>query len=113
MKPGDILLVRFPFSDLESSKRRPAVALVRSDLTAKVGVVTIAMITSKTDGLKFPGDYRIENWEDAGLLHPSLVRLAKVATIEGNMVDKTIGRLEVSDLKKLQLSFQKHFKAWL
>jgi mRNA interferase MazF len=113
MKPGDIVLVKFPFSDLESSKRRPALVLVRSDLTTRVGLVTIAMITSKIEGLKLAGDYLIQNWQEARLLHASLIRLAKIATVELDLVDKNLGRLTNADLKRLQQVFRKQFKFWL
>jgi mRNA interferase MazF len=113
MNAGDIVLVKFPFSDLESSKKRPALLLVQTNLTLKVGVVSIAMITSKVDGLKFPGDHRIEEWQEAGLLHPSLIRLAKIATIDKEMVYKSLGRLNARDLRSVKSSFQKHFKTWL
>ncbi len=113
MKPGEIVLVKFPFSDLETSKKRPALVMSRSDLTEKVGVVTIAMITSKMEGLRFPGDCKIGDWESAGLLHPSLVRLAKMATIDADLVDKSLGQLGAADIKGIKLAFQKQFKVWL
>jgi mRNA interferase MazF len=113
MKAGDIVLVKFPFSDLESAKKRPALILVQSQATSKIGVVTIAMITSKVEGLKFPGDFRISGWKKAGLLHPSLVRLAKVATVDLDIVDKVLGRLDANDLNGFQVLFQKQFKFWV
>jgi PemK-like, MazF-like toxin of type II toxin-antitoxin system len=85
---------------------------VQSQATSKIGVVTIGMITSKVEGLKFPGDYKLTNWKKSGLLHPSLVRLAKVATVDLDIVDKTLGRLDAADLKALQSLFKKQFKFW-
>lgn len=113
MKPGEIVLVRFPFSDLESSKKRPALVLSQSNVTARVGVVTIAMVTSKIEGLKFPGDHRLQDWESAGLLHPSLVRMSKIATVENDLIDKSLGRLSARDIESLRAVFKKHFKAWI
>lgn len=113
MKPGDVVLVKFPFSDLESTKKRPALFLVQSQVTQKIAVVSIAMITSKVEGMKFPGDFRVANWKKAGLLHPSLIRLSKIATVDLDIVDKTLGRLDTIDLNGLQTTFQKHFKFWL
>ena len=113
MNAGDIVLVKFPLSDLESSKKRPALLLVQSTITSKVGVISIAMITSRIDGLKFPGDHKIEDWGEAGLLHPSVIRLAKIATIEIGMVHQSLGRLSARDFRSIKSAFQKHFKAWL
>jgi mRNA interferase MazF len=113
MKPADVVLVKFPFSDLESSKKRPVLILSCSDLTSKVRLVTLAMITSKIDGLKLPGDYIIKNWKEAHLLHPSLLRLSKVATVEAELVDKRLGRLSLTDIKGIQQAFQRQFKFWI
>lgn len=113
MKAGDIVLIKFPFSDLESSKKRPALVLSRSELTPKVGLLTIAMITSKIEGLKIPGDCIVKKWQDAGLLHESLVRLSKIATVDKELMLKKLGSLHHDDLVKIKSAFQKHFKFWL
>jgi mRNA interferase MazF len=113
MRAGDIVLVRFPFSDLESSKKRPALLLSTSELTPKVGLLTIAMITSKIEGLKIAGDFRIKSWKNAGLLHESVVRLSKIATIEKELALKRLGRLQPEDLDGIKSAFKKHFKFWL
>jgi hypothetical protein len=49
-------------------------------------LVTIAIITSKIDGLKLKGDVRLQQWESASLLDPSIVRMSKVATIESDII---------------------------
>lgn len=113
MKQADVVLIKFPFSDLESSKKRPALILAVSDLTSKVKLITIAMITSKIEGLKLPGDFPIRNWEQAHLLHPSLVRLSKIATVEVDLVERVLGRLSKPDIVTGQLALQKQFKFWL
>ncbi len=40
----------------------------------------------------------LADWKGAGLWHPSLLRLAKVATVDEEVIDKTIGRLSANDL---------------
>lgn len=113
MKAGSVVLVRFPFSDLESSKKRPSLVLAHSKVTEKVGLVTIAMITSRVDGLRFPGDCALHQWKESGLLHPSLVRFSKVATIDFGLVDRVLGKLSSSDLNSVQENFCKHFRYWI
>ena len=113
MKAGDILLVKFPFSDLENSKKRPALFICQNSASEKVTVVTIAMITSRMEGLKFPGDCQVKDWQACGLLHPSLIRLAKIAAIDKELVDKNLGQLSAKDLKSVKAAFRKHFKSWL
>ena len=113
MKFAEIALVKFPFSDLESSKKRPALVLSQTSLNESISLVTIAMITSRIDGVKLSGDCKIKNWENAGLLFPSLIRFSKIATVESGLIDKTLGTLSDTDLKSAKRQLQKVFKAWL
>ena len=45
-KKGDIVLVPFPFTDLTSTKTRPAVIVSDKKFEQKMGSITVAMITS-------------------------------------------------------------------
>lgn len=111
--PGQVVLVKFPFSDLQSTKKRPALILNYTKLTEKVELCTIAMITSRVDGLQLKGDYKMKKWEAIGLLYPSVVRLSKVATLELDLIDKVMGVIEDEDWMGLSKAFKAHFKVWL
>lgn len=112
MNAGDIVLVKFPFSDLETTKKRPALVLGAVSLKS-LSLVTIAMITSKIDGIQLPGDVELEDWKQAGLLHPSIVRLSKVATLEHGLIEKRLGKLSRGDFAQLAKVFRKAFSSWL
>jgi hypothetical protein len=71
------------------------------------------MITSQVEALKLDGDVLLTGWKAAGLLHPSLLRLAKVATVDEQLIDKTIGRLSTTDLEAARKGFQRVFSTWL
>ncbi|MCC6846917.1 MAG: type II toxin-antitoxin system PemK/MazF family toxin [Deltaproteobacteria bacterium] len=113
MKAGDVALVRFPFTDVATTKKRPALVLSATTRSPRYRLVTLAMITSQTDALKLEGDVVVEAWEVAGLLHPSLLRLAKIATIDAELVDKTIGRLSTRDLRAAREAFRRVFSDWM
>lgn len=113
MKTADIVLVKFPFSDLESSKKRPALVLSHTTVSSGIELVTIAMITSRIDGIKLSGDYKVKKWEDAGLLFPSLIRLSKIATIESDLIDKNLGKLAPADIKAIKSAFKSCFQFWI
>lgn len=113
MKAGDVALVRFPFTDLAATKKRPALVLAVTSRSVRYRLVTIAMITSQIDSLALEGDVTLNDWSRAGLLHPSLLRLAKVATLDGELVDRTIGRLSAADRATAREAFQRVFAAWL
>ena len=113
MKSGDVALVRFPFADAASSKKRPALVLARTARSPRNRLATVAMITSQVESLKLEGDVLLADWKSAGLLHASLLRLAKVATIDEDFIDKTIGRLSARDIAAARQAFQRVFSAWL
>ena len=93
MRPGEVALVRFPFTEVAAAKKRPALVLARTTRSPRHRLSTVAMITSQVEALKLDGDVLLTDWKAAGLLHPSLLRLVKVATVDEGLVDKTIGRL--------------------
>ena len=107
---GDIVLVRFPFTNLESSKKRPGLVLARIDFSTSVQLYIIAMITSKMDTVKLKGDIKVKLWKEAGLLHPSLVRLSKIATLESEIIEKKMGHFRKEDLVSIKLNFGRIFK---
>ena len=72
----------------------------------------VAMITSQIDSLALPGDVQLGDWKHAGLLHPSVLRLAKVATIDGELVEKALGRLSRGDLTAARAALKRVFAAW-
>lgn len=113
MKPGDIALVRFPFTEVATEKKRPALILARTIRSPRNRLATVAMITSQVEALKLAGDVILTDWKAAGLLHPSLLRLAKIATIDEDLIDKQIGRLAKGDLAEAGKAFRTVFASWL
>lgn len=113
MKPGDVVLVRFPFTEVGTTKKRPALLLAEATRARRYRLATVAMITSQVEGIRLPGDVLLAGWERSGLLHPSLLRLAKIATVDGSLVERSIGRLTTEDLRATRVAFQKHFAPWL
>jgi len=113
VKPGEVALVRFPFTDLAAAKKRPALVLARVARSPRNRLAIVAMITSQVEALKLDGDVLLADWKAAGLLHPSLLRLAKVATVDEQLIDKTIGRLSTRDLGAGRDAFHRVFATWL
>jgi len=106
-KKWDIILVPFPFTDLTTSKKRPA--LVISPYEYNTGPdILISFITSKLDRDKRFGDYKIKRWEESKLPKPSMIRM-KFATIDQTIVIKKIGRLSESDISEFQKEIVRFF----
>jgi len=99
-KKWDIILVSFPFTNLTTTKRRPALIVSPDEYNSNQDVV-IAFITSKL-GLEFRiGDYRIQYWSEANLPKPSMVRM-KFAAIEKSIVIKKLGKIVGKDIENIQ-----------
>ncbi len=95
---GELYLARFPYSDLRGSKRRPICILSLDDYNAGPDVLA-AMITSNRRRWEGPGlgDVRLTDWESEGLLHPSVLRTAKLRDLERFLLEGPIGRLSGND----------------
>jgi len=96
-KKSDIILVPFPFTDLTSTKRRPALIISPDEYNTGADVV-IAFVTSKMDLKYRTGDYKIEKWGKSNLPKPSMIRM-KFATIDKSIIIKKLGKLQNTDSK--------------
>ena len=101
VQPGDVVLVRFPFTDLTTAKLRPAVVLAThgDDLTI-VGIFS-----------SFPQPPR-ETWisltrEDptfpqTGLKASSVIKAERIAVIERSVVVRKLGSLPSLHMEELK-----------
>lgn len=106
-KKWDIVLVPFPFTDLSSIKKRPAL-IISPDIYNAADDLIIAFITSNIQSSEKYGDYLITQWKQAGLPLPSKLRM-KFATVSKDIIIKKIGTIENSDQKNISLLLQKFF----
>lgn len=90
---GDIILIGFPHTDLQSISKRPAIVLYDSGDQD----VLVARIT--TQEYKTEADYKILRWKECGLLAESYIRVGKQATIEKRYIIKQLGTLETSEIE--------------
>jgi mRNA interferase MazF len=96
---GDIVLVRFPFTDLKDSRQRPAVVISSAAYNRRGEDVIVAAVSSARADDPGPFDHPLTGWEAAGLLHPSVVRTGKIVTIHRTMVRRRLGSIAAADLQ--------------
>lgn len=113
MISGDIVLVKFPFTNLEKEKKRPALLLKQISFSRSEQLNVIVMITSQIESPAIDGDVLLSEWKASGLLHQSRVRLAKMATIESTLIESKLGKLQPKDLQKVKKEFSKMFEFWI
>ena len=78
---GDVIKVPFPYTDRSTRQSRPALVVSASTLEQAHGLLWVVMITSAANR-GWPDDVPIEDLAAAGLPAPSVIRHAKIATIE-------------------------------
>lgn len=102
----DIVLVPFPFTDLKTLKKRPALIVSPDEYNKNLDVV-IAFITSNLDSEYRIGDYKIQNWQESNLPKPSMIRM-KFATVDKSIILKKLGKLsekDVIEFKRILVDF--------
>jgi len=96
MKRGDIVLVNYPFTNLLSSKVRPAL-IISSDSFTKSGEDAIFMFISSQTVNPQPTDLFLDQGDAeflrTGLKKASLIRTAKIATLSKNIASSHLGQV--------------------
>jgi len=86
-RQGDVVKVPFPYTDRSTRQFRPALVASLGGIEAAHGLLWVVMITS-AENRGWPGDVAIGNLAMAGLPVPSVIRTAKIATIEAADAEK-------------------------
>ncbi len=104
MKSGDIVLIRFPQTDLQAGKLRPA--LVVASAPGRYADVLLALVSSRIyqiipdfDEIINPSD---SDYEDSGLKVRSVIRLARLATVESSVINARLGNISPERLRQLK-----------
>jgi mRNA interferase MazF len=86
----DVIAVPFPFVERPIRQRRPAL-VVTAGLGGSHDLLWVLMITAAANA-RWPEDVEIDDREGAGLPIASIVRTAKIATIEARAASR-LGRI--------------------
>ena len=97
---GQVVLVRFPFTDQHRSKQRPAVVISSHTYNKKRADVVLMAITSQIrQNLGFR-EVDIQSWQSAGLINSSIIKPV-IFTAEKTIINKTLGKLKQRDQANL------------
>jgi mRNA interferase MazF len=92
-------VVKIPFAVEGTQEYRPALVIVAGDILRSHGLIWVLMITSQRNK-GWPGDVEIEDTIGAGLGVPSVVRTAKILTVEAGKAE-LIGALTGAQRKEV------------
>ena len=93
---GDVVLLKFPFTDNTGVKKRPALILKNCE----DGDVIVCRITSKIYRSKY--DVYLNDWSNFGLKLPSVARVHKIATVEMDMIEVVMGQIDDVALSEIK-----------
>jgi len=103
MKPGDVVLIRFPQTDLQAGKLRPA--LIVAVAPGRHADLLLSLISSRTfqavpqfDEIIEPSD---ADYAATGLKVRSVVRLARLATVETSVINARLGAISPQRLLQI------------
>ena len=104
MKKGDIVLLPFPFTNLEGNKLRPALILISLERDITVSFISTKLhLKENTDLILLPNDKN-------GLKKESVIKLSKIATISKDLIIGQLGELTKREIelvnKNLMALFQ-------
>src|SRR5438067_1797153 len=110
-KRGDVVLVPFPFTDLSSSKQRPALVISGDSLNTTRDDLLLAAITSHVPAKLEPDQFPIpaSDLGTCGLPKSSIVRLSKLVALHRQLVIKRIGSLPAHTLAQAMAQLRQLF----
>jgi len=104
MKPGELVLIRFPEASLEPGKLRPA--LVVAIAPGRYADVLLALVTSR--GYQEVPDFdevisvADEDFAATRLKSTSVIRLARLVTVEAGIIEGRLGVISTARLQRIR-----------
>jgi mRNA interferase MazF len=92
-EPGTVVLVRFPFTTLQSAKKRPALVVSPAAYALRYGDLAVLALTSQPQPEPF---LALDHWQSAGLLGPTWIK-PSLFCIHDTLIDRSIGALAGDD----------------
>jgi len=109
LKRGDIALVNFPHSDLQTIKLRPALVVQADNLGTDIAQLIVAMISSRLERADHPCRVLLRLSDAAvrqtGLRTDSVIMTDNLATIRLPLINRLIGRM--ADMEAVDQALRK------
>ena len=110
-KRGDVVLIPFPFTDLTSSKRRPALVVSSDVFNSTHDDVVVIGITSQMPAHLAEDEFSLPTSAllSGGLPKASLIKLSKVVTLHQHLIVKRLGTIPDAVLDEVRAKFRSQF----
>jgi len=101
LKQGDIVLVRFPYSDFQKLKLRPALVVSGQALEKYDDLVILGITSAKLGDKKLEVDINNEDLIQGALPKKSYIRVSKIVSLEKKLVIKKVAHLNEEKLNEI------------
>lgn len=112
MNKWDVVLIRYPFSDLSGSKVRPAVVMSSTSYNKK-GEDALFVLISSNIGNPQPTDYLIDKddieFSKTGLKTASIIRTDKIVYLTKKLAIRKLGKIGPNAQKEIENRFKAVF----
>lgn len=98
---GDVLLVPFPFTDQSTVKKRPAIVISSTLYNRQHIDLILIAVTSQTRAIAYSDNLVVHNWQQAGLLKPSVIKPI-VMTVQSSLILRKLGTIIPLEQQALQ-----------
>lgn len=110
-RPGQIVLVPFPYADLSGAKLRPVLLLRKA--TNRFDDWLVCMVSSRLSQAEQDFDEIVDgtdaDFAASGLKVPSVVRIGRLAVVEGALLMGLVGSIDEARLGRIR----QRLAAWI
>jgi mRNA interferase MazF len=100
-RPGAVVLVNFPFTDLQSSKIRPALVISsKGEDVIIIGIFSKVPDQIRESWIKI--DMHLDGFSQTGLKKTSVIKTEKITVIHKSLIKKQIGTLPAELLRHVR-----------
>ncbi|MCK8825639.1 type II toxin-antitoxin system PemK/MazF family toxin [Fuchsiella alkaliacetigena] len=101
-KQGEIVLIPIPFTNLDSTKKRPVLILSNSIYNKGTNDLIVVAITSNIRGLNYEVIIDQENMDQGQLKRISCIRSDKIYTLSKELIIKKFGKIKNDKLEEVR-----------
>jgi mRNA interferase MazF len=98
----DIVLISFPFSNLENSKVRPVLVISNDEYNNKFNDFIAVPLTSNIKARQYAMKITNRNLENGTLVAPSQIKVDKIFSVNQSLVRKKIGKAKKDFYKQIK-----------
>ena len=109
MKRGNIVLIKYPCTDLSSSKVRPALIISSDAFTNSSEDAIFAFISSRTDNRQstdFLLNQSHPEFLKSGLRKSSLIKTGKIASLSKSLASRLLGEVSPEIMREINKSLK-------